>query len=204
MRNDEYFLSSFFYDWLVEPFLKPTKYSIAEIFESHSAGKVLDICCGTGTQCSLVAERKIRCFGIDISPGMLRTATRKKSRTAHFAMMDATKLALRNSVFDGIVISFALHEKDFEKRKAIADESKRVVKPGGTILVADYLVDPETGTADWKIRLVELLAGRRHFSCFKDYCSRGGLEGIKNLFDLSGEVRKTFRNASWGILVLTA
>ncbi len=202
MPRDEYFLTSLFYDWFVEPHLRGVKVSITDICAGRNAEQVLDICCGTGTQCSLLANKTIWCCGIDLSPGMLKIANKKSSRMAYFMRANSTKLPFKSATFDVAIISFALHEKNLQAREAIAGEAKRVVRTGGIILVADYLTSYPDNKTDWKISLVEFMAGVDHFRCFRDFCSRGGLEGVKSLFGLPGMITRTFGNGSWGILEL--
>ncbi len=163
---------------------------------------MLDVCCGTGTQCHLLNKEGIQCIGVDISPGMLKVAGRKNFKQNRFIRMDSTALAFRNEVFDGAIISFALHEKSYRVRKAIARETKRVVKERGFILVADYMVSASTGKADWKANIVEFMAGMEHYRRFRDFCRRGGLIGVEKLFDSPGTMLKTFRRNTWGLLLI--
>ena len=202
MLKDEYFFTSFFYNWIVEPHLRGIKRYTAKICKERGVRIVADICCGTGTQCYLLAANDIKCVGIDLSPGMLKIANKKKPNNTWFIRMDSGNLAFKNNKFDAAIISFALHEKSYSVRQKIAKETKRIVKRGGIVLVADYLVEPETGIPDWKTRFVEFMAGQEHFRCFTDFCERGGLAGVANLFGLQGKVLETFRNNSWGLLLL--
>ena len=202
MPRDEYAFTSFFYNWLVEPHLKTVKYYVTEICVNIGAERVVDICCGTGTQCNLLAESGILCFGVDISPGMLKVATKKRHNNSWFTRMDSTLLGFKNNAFDAAIISFALHEKSYNTRHLIAREAKKIVKNDGTILIADYIVSRKSGKPDWKTNVVEFLAGKEHYRCFTDFCARGGLLGLLELFNLPGKLVKTFRNDSWGILIL--
>ncbi len=202
MLGDEYLVTSIFYNWLVEPFLREIKEYIVEICREKEVHKVVDICCGTGTQCHKLACENISCYGIDLSPGMLKVATREKPENAHFISMDARNLAFRDGSFELAIISFALHEKSYQIRKSIAREMIRVVKKGGSIVIADYMVTDGEKKINWKVNMVERMAGSEHFRNFMDFCTRGGLLGLRDIFGLPTKFIKKFHSKPWGVLFL--
>ncbi|MCF8304534.1 MAG: class I SAM-dependent methyltransferase, partial [Bacteroidales bacterium] len=90
-----------------------------------------------------------------------------------------SQMAFNDNEFELGIISFALHEKPGEIARKIVQEAFRVIKPGGYLLVIDYMLDksvkPSTRMA---IHLVERMAGRDHYRCFRDYHRYGGLDAL--------------------------
>jgi ubiquinone/menaquinone biosynthesis C-methylase UbiE len=106
--------------------------------------RILDVCVGTAASSLLVASNnpQNQILGIDISDQMLAVARRKiaKQKLANIELMtmSATALRLEDDSFDGVMISFALHEFDRETREKVLREAARVLKPGGRFCVVDF------------------------------------------------------------------
>jgi len=92
---------------------------------------VLDLACGTGDFCRLLAKRGMRPFGIDLSDGMLRQA----STDAPLVLGDALALPLAEGSVDGVVCGFGL--RNFTEIPPMAAELARVVRPGGRIALLE-------------------------------------------------------------------
>ncbi len=113
--------------------------SLAEIKPSDS---VLDIGTGTGVV-ALLAAKKIaedgKVHGIDLSEGMLATATAKAEKfgleeKVKFSQMDAENLEFEAGTFDAVVSLFALLH--FPNPLTALKEIYRVMRPGGRFVVA--------------------------------------------------------------------
>jgi ubiquinone/menaquinone biosynthesis C-methylase UbiE len=106
--------------------------------------RILDVCVGTAASSLLVASHnpQNQVLGIDISDQMLAVARRKiaKQKLANIELMNmsATALRLEDDSFDGVMISFALHEFDRETREKVLREAARVLRPGGRFCVVDF------------------------------------------------------------------
>ncbi len=106
-----------------------------------SGGRVLDMCCGTGTLSRAVAEK----FGqrglvaaIDVSRGQLAVARRRHSLpNVVFSVMDATATSFGDGWFDLVIIAHALHEMDRDTRRAVLGEAHRVLRCGGRVAVLE-------------------------------------------------------------------
>ncbi len=108
--------------------------------------RVLDLGCGPGTLCRLIARRcpDATVVGVDPDARMLAraraTAARAASRIA-FVEADATALpsaAPLDAPFDVCVTSLMFHHlAPAQKRTALA-EARRVLVPGGRLVVADW------------------------------------------------------------------
>jgi ubiquinone/menaquinone biosynthesis C-methylase UbiE len=109
-------------------------------------GRVVDVGCGTGNLLPLLedAGRRIdRYVGMDLSPRMLGVAgakTRGGAVQTAFVAADAGKLPLRDDSFDTAVCASVLHYWDDEG--AGLAEIRRVLRPGGRLLLLDWLRDP--------------------------------------------------------------
>jgi len=102
----------------------------------HPGIAVLDIACGTGTFLQMLSERyNINGYGIDIAGNMLALA-REKNPSFHFAEGTAAELSfLDDSSIDLVTVSAAFHH--FPDPEAFMREAARVLKPRGTIMIAD-------------------------------------------------------------------
>ena len=97
-----------------------------------SAGAlVLDLACGTGDLCRLLAARQLRPIGVDLSAGMLAAAR----GAAPLAQADGAALPLPDASVDGVTCGFAL--RNFADLPAVLGELGRVVRPGGRIALLD-------------------------------------------------------------------
>jgi ubiquinone/menaquinone biosynthesis C-methylase UbiE len=105
--------------------------------------RVLDICCGTGSVVLSFAElfSDILAIGYDFSFGMLHRAKAKDlSDKVIFIMGDAASLSFADDYFDIVCCSHALYELKGRDRKKALLEMKRVVKPGGKVLIMEHEV----------------------------------------------------------------
>jgi ubiquinone/menaquinone biosynthesis C-methylase UbiE len=111
---------------------------------AHRLGRVasiLDVGCGDGTLVRCLAER-IACeaIGIDIAGSTFSERWVSKDSSFHLAKcMEEDAHAMKSfadSRFDAVVTVHALHE--LSDPVAALREAKRVLKPGGMILIADF------------------------------------------------------------------
>ncbi|MFT5701495.1 MAG: ubiquinone/menaquinone biosynthesis C-methylase UbiE [Desulforhopalus sp.] len=106
-------------------------------------GRVLDICCGTGSVVLAFAEKyaDILAIGYDFSPGMLHKA--KDKDVANKVILvngDAARLSFTDDCFDVVCCSHALYELKGQMRTEALQEMKRVVKPAGQVLIMEHEV----------------------------------------------------------------
>jgi SAM-dependent methyltransferase len=92
---------------------------------------VADIGCGPGNYFSRVQARGARVVGSDLSPGM---AAEARAAGAPVVVADAQCLPFATSSFDRVMCNHVLYHVP-DQRKAIA-EMRRVVRPGGRVLLA--------------------------------------------------------------------
>ncbi len=111
--------------------------------EQGDTVRILDICCGTGSVILAFAEHYPQAFtsGYDFSAGMLRKAKQKDETDAvAFVQGDAARLSYVDNCFDIVCCSHALYELRGQVRIDALMEMKRVVKPGGKVLIMEHEV----------------------------------------------------------------
>ena len=110
----------------------------------HLPGRTLQISCCYGNLTPRLARNIAASSGtldvVDILPVQLQNLRRKlwPGAPVHTQQMDATAMEYTDATFDRVVLFFLLHEQPREAREQTMREALRVLKPGGTILIADY------------------------------------------------------------------
>jgi SAM-dependent methyltransferase len=105
------------------------------------AATVLDLGCGTGRFANLFSERfQARVIGLDPAVAMLRAATKAAERANLFyAIARGEQIPLRDASCDLAWLSQVIHH--ITDRKACARELRRVLKPGGYVLIRGAFAD---------------------------------------------------------------
>ena len=116
---------------------------------------VLDVGCGTGTL-AIAAKRRVgptgAVHGVDASPEMLLRAEKKAKKAGVevlFRNTLAESLPFADAHFDVVLSSVMFHHLPRKARLQCAREIRRVLKPGGRVLVVDF-----EGMADEKRTLL--------------------------------------------------
>jgi ubiquinone/menaquinone biosynthesis C-methylase UbiE len=113
--------------------------------------RVLDVGCGTGYFARMLA-RSVgtdgRVVGVDASPEMIQYASRHASvdhvKNLRFQIGAAESLAFPDQHFDVAVSSLFIHHLPADLQLTAVRELSRVLRPGGTLLLADARI-PSTG-----------------------------------------------------------
>jgi ubiquinone/menaquinone biosynthesis C-methylase UbiE len=105
---------------------------------------VLDVGCGTGTL-AIAAKRRVgstgRACGIDASSEMIARAgekARKAGLDVEFKNEVIDALPFPDALFDAVLNTLMLHHLPRKLREDGAREIRRVLKPGGRVLVVDF------------------------------------------------------------------
>ncbi len=134
------------------------------IVDKLAIGSVLDVACGTGTLLALAENKGLKCYGIDISEGMLAQAQRKvpgaELRTASYY-----EIPYSEGVFDYVVATNALSGDFIDARKVLL-EMLRVCRIGGWVYIAEW---PKALENTYLERLVIWFASLND-DAPKDYC----------------------------------
>lgn len=100
-----------------------------------AGGRVLDAGCGTGRMLPLLAGAGREVVGVDLSQGMLARAA--VARPEHgLACADLGALPFPADTFDGVFAWYSTIHGDQDALRAACAEARRVLRPGGPLLVA--------------------------------------------------------------------
>jgi len=118
---------------------------VVELASIGPGESVLDVACGTGNL-TLTAETYVgpggRVHGIDASPEMIAAARKKAAQSGNAVVFDvglAEKLAFPDATFDVVISRLAMHHLPDDLKRAAFAEMLRVLKPGGRVLIADFV-----------------------------------------------------------------
>ena len=113
---------------------------LTDFFEGKQVNRILDVGTGTGDFVKVLKNvfPKAEITGVDPLETSLEEAKRSYP-DVHFQKMSGEKLAFENNQFDVVSISMALHH--LPDIQAAFSEMKRVLKPGGWIIVNELVSD---------------------------------------------------------------
>ena len=106
--------------------------------------RILDIGCGTGTLATMVKlqQPQVDVVGLDPDPKALQRAKRKAEHTGaavDFVLGFADAIPFPDASFDRVMSSFMLHHLTLDGKRAALADVARVLKPGGTLHVVDFV-----------------------------------------------------------------
>lgn len=116
---------------------------IVSLLDLKPSDKVLDLGCGTGVLCRMIADRLDGtaggvAVGIDAAGAMIQVARKKRENAAcHFEAMAAEKLSFEDASFDAVVSSLFFHHVQLDLKALALSEAYRVLKSGGKLVIAD-------------------------------------------------------------------
>lgn len=103
--------------------------------------KILDVSCGTGQLLNKL-NGKAELYGVDISSGMLEIANKRLGNSVVLKKAEVHNLPFPDNYFDYVITTEAFHHYHGQINALL--EMKRVVKPGGEVIVSDvnFLIKP--------------------------------------------------------------
>lgn len=132
----------------------------------HGGEAVLDLACGTGTLAIEIKKEhpKAKVSGVDGDPAILERA-REKARDAGvkiaFKQGLSNELPYEAGTFDVVVCTLFFHHLTDEAKADTAEEIRRVLKPGGRVVIADW-GRPQDPVMRTTFLAVQLLDGFRN------------------------------------------
>jgi len=108
-------------------------------FLPQSQGRILDVACGKGATTNYLLQTGAfdQVMGVDVSLKQLRTC-QDNAPQARFTLGNATGAAFADASFEQIIcVEAAFH---FDTRADFLREARRLLKPGGYLLLTDILL----------------------------------------------------------------
>jgi ubiquinone/menaquinone biosynthesis C-methylase UbiE len=114
-----------------------------ETLSPQNGEKILDLCSGTGRVASWIARtvgKEGEVVGMDIAKSMVEVAKNRYSKLGSliFLRNDITQPWEYENHFDGIFISFGLHELPNKERRKVLERCYLALKVKGRIVIADF------------------------------------------------------------------
>lgn len=133
---------------------------------SPEGGTVLDIGAGTGTFALAMKEARpdIRMIAVDGDDEALRIARSKSGATGvEWTEGLAGELPIEDGIADVVTISLLLHHLEPDAKHEALSESRRVLRPGGRLLIADWGKprDPVIGAGFLLLRVLDGFSNTR-------------------------------------------
>jgi ABC-2 type transport system ATP-binding protein len=125
------------YDQVVDLQIGPKTRSMVRerLAREDRLGEVAEFGCGTGFYTEVLAAKADIVVATDLSPRMLAVA-KERIRTANvtFQVENCQEPSLPDEAFDTIFISLVIH---FTQPEKTVTEMRRILKPGGTLIIAN-------------------------------------------------------------------
>ncbi|OPH46766.1 hypothetical protein BC351_12555 [Paenibacillus ferrarius] len=116
---------------------------IVELVAPFHLSKGLDVGTGTGNLAGKLQQSGMAMSAIDQSQQMLKLCAAKNAEI-ELKLGNVLAIPFMDGEFDAVVCSFALHHLTEPQRELAWNEMLRVMKPGGIICLADYMIkDPD-------------------------------------------------------------
>lgn len=101
-----------------------------------ATGRALEFGCGVGRWVDLINENSLQFVGADISEKMLSYA-RDAHPASEFQLIDGVSLPFPDESFDLIYSVTVIHHNPFDRQDRILAEMKRVLRPGGYMIMLE-------------------------------------------------------------------
>ena len=163
---------------------------------------VIDVGCGTGATARGLAEVCSKVAGVDISPKMIRYAEKNNDagNIEYFLVEEGRDLgSYINEQYDYVILKMVLHEAAPSVRDSNLNDARTIAKHA---IIADFLSPQPGGLAGIKTSIIEYLAGKDHYSNFKDWCSIGGIDGFLKKHSLIPVKEKYFYDNTGKIVIV--
>ena len=161
-----------------ERYLVPSRRWVCE----RAVGEVLEVAVGSGLNLPhYPSEAKL--IGVDLSEGMLQLA-RRRAATARCEVellrADGVRLPFGDESFDAVVCTFSLC--GFPDPRAGVAEMVRVLRPGGSLLLADHVgsTNPFIRLGQWALQAITILTEGEHWTrCPRRYVEALGVPVVE-------------------------
>ncbi len=158
-----YNFRSYFYPWVISPFLEKAKRMAshrAEILPHH---QVLEVAIGPGNLLVKILpllSRDNTICGVDLSPKMVAAAQKRLNEAGYanhdLREADARNLPYEDAKFDVVLNAYMLDILPLEDIALVLDEFRRVLKPGGQLVLVN-VSKADASEQTWRERIYKML-----------------------------------------------
>ena len=204
MTKDSYSIGSSAYDFLIEPFLARVKLLTVRIFlkkfnKSHEV-RILEVACGTGTLCHLLAKKGFHLLSLDNSYSMIRQTYNKinDSDSGRVTAIhgDASNMPFYSSSFDAVIMQLGLHEMENNIRMDSGREMIRVAKKDAVFLLFDFAPTNKWSFSKLILTIIEFIAGTDHYRNGRMFIKQGGILSFLENLNLEIIKKRNFFNGN--------
>jgi ubiquinone/menaquinone biosynthesis C-methylase UbiE len=126
-------------------------------------GSVLDVACGPGILSAAIARSAREVVAFDLTPQMLKEAAQRCAGAGldnvTFREGNATELPFADAAFDAVVTRLSVHH--FDRPARVMSEIFRVLRPGGSFVLADVISSEVPGESELQ-NAIEILRDPSH------------------------------------------
>jgi len=127
------------------------------------SGSVLDVACGPGILSAAIAKAARDVVAFDLTPQMLKKAAQRCAEAGldnvTFREGNATELPFTDAAFDAVVTRLSVHH--FDRPSRVIEEIFRVLRPGGSFVIADVISSELPAEAELQ-NAIEILRDPSH------------------------------------------
>jgi len=138
---------------------------------SGRGARVLDVACGTGRFLRQLqgALPEARLYGVDLSPFYVEQARRTLGNpSVSLSAENAEALPFADGFFDAVTSTYLLHELPRHVRRNVLREARRVLKPGGLLVLGDSFQQADESSRELRY-IHRWFPGTYHEPYYKDY-----------------------------------
>jgi SAM-dependent methyltransferase len=191
-ERTDHFHEGWLYHFLVDPLLRRVRRLVR--FQVKPGSTLIDVGCGTGELLFSLADVGSELVGVESSRRMWSFANRQARRrgfnNVQILLGDGARLEnFSAGFFDYAIACMVFHEMDANQRLPVLKEMQRLAP---NLILVDYRVPPPTNFAVAMCRLIERLAGPRHFRNYTSFINGGGLLSLSETLGLTVQREITF------------
>lgn len=132
--------------------------------------RILDVACGTGRTLSQIARAlpNAKLYGLDLSPYYVRQAGECLTSLDDVSLVadNAEAMPFSDGWFDIVTCTYLFHELPRNARRNVLAEIRRVLKPGGLVVLEDSAQQEDSGAVAF---FLEQFSAEFHEPFYRDY-----------------------------------